>query len=285
MWPSLPDVDLGEVGSSIEALSERWKAYRSRQISRWISDHDDMWLGDFESYISDGETGVRAISEAMVLSGRTKFQKILDLPCGGGRVTRLLKNFFPESQLWIGEIVDPLREDVSREFAARELIFNPDFSNVPTEKFDLVFSGSLLTHFDKDMYSNAINFYIEILNKGGIAVLSTHGRSDATRIFNSQEFPTVVSNYKKHRKFAKNIPDIIEHSLDPQRAKDDFSTGRFGYFASPHFSDIYKQSYGGSFVAPSWVMAIIQARSDCLILGYKERSYGKSQDIITLLKL
>jgi trans-aconitate methyltransferase len=93
---------------------------------------------------------VDLIVAAMVAANRTNFGKILDLPCGGGRVTRHLHAVFPDATIFMSEL-DTRKEDfVVEAFNVQRAPPNPDFDLEPTERYDLVFCDSLLTHLDAE---------------------------------------------------------------------------------------------------------------------------------------
>ena len=62
--------------------------------------------GREEGYFINGRTAIEVILSAMLAAGRTEFATVLDLPCGGGRVTRHLRALFPESEVYVSDIVE-----------------------------------------------------------------------------------------------------------------------------------------------------------------------------------
>ena len=69
------------------------------------------------------------------------FPAILDLPCGGGRVTRHLKAFFPESEIHVGDIDADKLAAVTAQFSVTPFPFPHDFRGEPGRRFDLIFVG------------------------------------------------------------------------------------------------------------------------------------------------
>src|SRR4051794_14933728 len=81
----------------LEELAQRWSRYERTAIDPTISPVDDMFGGNSIYYAQSGRAALELITEAMLLAGLTHFARILDAPCGDGRVTRHLKAFFPEA--------------------------------------------------------------------------------------------------------------------------------------------------------------------------------------------
>src|SRR5689334_7623051 len=141
---------------ALSALSRRYDAYQRSEISSVISDRDGMLArgqpGAFDHYFKVGRSAIDLIARAMLAAGVESLPRILDLPSGWGRVTRHLKAFFPESRLHAGEIDPAAREFVAVNFGAQIISPAADFSAPPTDRYDLIFVGSLVTHFDATLF-------------------------------------------------------------------------------------------------------------------------------------
>src|SRR5262245_10347339 len=93
-------------GSAFDAVSDRLQRYRRADvIPDMSSPADDMFVeGQLEHYWSVGRSAIDIIAAAMIAAGKTRVTSALDLPCGGGRVTRHLKAFFPDPALFAGDL-------------------------------------------------------------------------------------------------------------------------------------------------------------------------------------
>lgn len=152
----------------------------------------------------------------------------------------------------------------------------------------MIFSGSLLTHFDRPMFDRALNYFIEALSPSGLAIVTLHGRNCASQVSLQYEHAQSLRTEYLRRRRVKNALFRLKHKtrLDEKTAiNKDFIRHGFGYFACPLWSRMYGQSYGGSYTAPSWTINRIEARLDCRILGYKEISFGNYQDVLIVQKI
>ncbi|MBV9065366.1 MAG: hypothetical protein JO004_06315 [Methylobacteriaceae bacterium] len=101
-WASTFRPTWGQTVEVLDAIKSRWSQYDRSNFDRTISPVDDMLEGDEarDYYFAVGRSALDVISEAMMLSGRTRFERVLDLPCGGGRVTRHLVKFLPDAEVF-----------------------------------------------------------------------------------------------------------------------------------------------------------------------------------------
>ncbi|AWN37261.1 class I SAM-dependent methyltransferase [Methylobacterium radiodurans] len=288
LWDRVPETGWGDTLQTLEAVTAAWRRYAASPLDAHVSAHEDMIgtePGAAEGYRLVGLTALRAVTEAMLLTGRTRFDDILDLPCGAGRVTRHLRAFFPEARLHAADIDRAKLADVVRQFGAEPFDCPPDFRGDPARRFDLIFSGSLLTHFDADLFEHAVDFFVRALEPGGIAILTLHGRSSATLSSAPEALARqerVAADFRAHMKQEGKRYRV---KLDAGKALADFAAEGFGYYMSPAWTSMYGQSYGGSYSAPAWVMRLFERRADCLVVGFKEKSYGDMQDVVTVRKL
>src|SRR5437763_15059707 len=88
-------------GEPIAAIAARYDRYSRLPMTDAISRHDDMYsrreAGAMNHYMHVGRSAIRVIASALVAAAKPDVRLILDLPCGGGRVTRHLRAFFPEA--------------------------------------------------------------------------------------------------------------------------------------------------------------------------------------------
>jgi SAM-dependent methyltransferase len=248
----------------LNAVAQRFDRYRAADISRDICESDGMLArgapGALDHYFAVGRSAIEITARAMIAAGRTEFGSVLDLPCGGGRVTRHLACFFPEAALFVGEL-DKLNEAfVAETFRAARVAPGAGFGMPPERTFDLIFVGSLLTHLDADKFATAVDWFIRALADDGILVLTTHGRraDHCERVFNRYIGPALWG------------PVLDLHAR----------TG-FGYVETEQTE---AGSYGFSLSAPSWIMRLLEREPSVHIIGFHEGAWDQNQDVLALQK-
>jgi trans-aconitate methyltransferase len=286
-WASTQQPSWGRTAETLKALDSRWMSYEASEIDRHVNPVDDM-LDTQESknhYFEIGRSALHIISEAMLLSGRTQFDRILDLPCGGGRITRHLVKFFPDAKIYIDDIVAEKREAVRNQFAVELASCARDFRGALDLQFDMIFVGSLFTHLNEHMFRDALNYLIGSLSPGGLLIMTTHGRlaaawaaSEQRKLGKSRRRKSLLDTLRRRPR-----PVAIEDVLEA--IEGSYVETGFGYTEYRAFTQAYGKSYGATFVTPSRLMQLIQARTDATILGFKERGFASHQDVLTLQKL
>jgi SAM-dependent methyltransferase len=253
--PTLPlpqpshDQGRASILEATEGLIARWANYRAETLDQRISQHDDMFEGDIQHYLFAGRSALEVISEAMLLARKTRFDNLLDVPCGYGRVTRHLVKFFPDSQIFVSEKDKAKQHFSASTFGTKELDLPLDFCGEPTCQFDLIFVGSLLTHLNERLSISALRYLLKSLSEGGLLIVTTHGR-----------YATMLTS----------SPGQLE-----QKARQ-FMRNGFGYEGG--------STYGSSRMAPSWVLRIFESMPDARVLGHKEQGWSCFQDVFVIEK-
>ena len=130
-------------------------------------------------YLSAGLSACRCIDKALSHAHKkAAVQSILDFPCGYGRILRFLEARFPNADIVAGEI-DPIAlEFCKRAFSVKTVTSNESFSKVPLPcQFDLIWSGSLVTHLDEKRTCDLLRFFYEHLAPEGLCLFTSHGRT------------------------------------------------------------------------------------------------------------
>ncbi|MGH6922772.1 MAG: class I SAM-dependent methyltransferase [Propylenella sp.] len=256
----------------LERIAERWRRYRAAEIDMTISPFDDMYSTDhpkpLETYAHAGRLALALISESMLLARRTEFARILDLPCGGGRVTRQLVAFFPDATIDVNDIERAKLDFVATQFRAQPIEVAVDFADPPTERYDLIFVGSLVTHLNETLYRRCLDWLIAALAPGGVLIVTMHGRQ------NVQKALTALSRRKKLQLVWRRFR--LERRLE--------ASGFVFWPSLQQQHEKYGPTYGTSFNTPAWAAGLIERRKDAVILGLKEGTWG-SQDALIVQKL
>jgi SAM-dependent methyltransferase len=157
------------------------------RISLRVHPADDMYKpGNPGHYLAVGLSAVRCIRQALVASAATEtVRAILDFPCGYGRVLRFLKAIFPDSSIVGCDINAAALSFCQRVFSVRGVLSSQAFEAVPlSERFDLIWCGSLITHVDEGAAANLLRLFHSHLSDRGICIFSTHGQRSVDWIKN-----------------------------------------------------------------------------------------------------
>jgi SAM-dependent methyltransferase len=223
-----------------------------------ISPKDDMYLANKENYFDVGESALRLIQEVFG-SNVDRVETILDMPCGFGRVLRYLRAFWPNAKIVASDLNWDAVSFCHETFDAIISYSNIDIQGLEFPyKFDLIWVGSLFTHFDKVRCDNLLQILIDYLNEDGILVFTTHGR------------------------IAAYLADIREPSFalsEDQyvRLLSDYHKSDFGYV---NYDDEHPY-YGFSLSKPSFVVKKIEKIKKVKIHGLKEQGWGY-QDVFAV---
>ena len=245
--------------AAISPIFKRHAAYARRYIPDVISEHDDMYsrleAGAMDHYMHVGRSAIQVITTALVAAEKNDVASILDLPCGGGRVTRHLCAFFPEAEIFVSDLNKDKEKFVVETFGAKPIKSDPDLTGEPERKFDLIFVGSLVTYFDEVRFRRALSWFTRALAPGGILVLTTHGR--------------------RHEHTQVNVRQYIDAPLW-RPASEGFTGEGFGYAPYPG------QDYGLSVNKPSWLIRLTEDNPDVRIVGFHEAAWDDHQDVLVL---
>lgn len=232
------------------------------EVDETLSPNDGMWDGNEAHYRKVGESAIRCIALALLAARRdpATMASILDLPCGHGRVMRYLQRAFPQAAL---TACDTDRDGVdfcARTFGASPVYSNPELRGLAfPSAYDLIWCGSLLTHFDAPRWYDVLGFFAEVLAPGGIAVFTTGGPTIPRRIGEGWDY---------------HLPaDRLRALVEAYRR-----TG-FGYVDYEG-----QQGYGISIARPSWTLALLQRFPESSVLAYLERGWDDHQDVVALRK-
>lgn len=219
-----------------------------------IAPDDAMFDGDADHYLSVGLSALRAIEAA--LDGRPVPRRILDLPCGHGRVTRLLRARFPDAAIAASDIDHAGVAFAASRFRAEGVPSDGDFRSLDIgQEFDLIWVGSLLTHLSPLMARRLFDFAVGHMALGATLVVSSHGSWVAKRL----------------RSWG--------YGLGPPLARavlEEYKRTGYGYRDYPG-----EQGYGISLISRDWIGAAL-AGSPLQLVAYAERGWDDHQDVLVL---
>ncbi|MFI5460036.1 MAG: class I SAM-dependent methyltransferase [Isosphaerales bacterium] len=233
------------------------------QIARTISPNDEMFHGNEHHYFGVGRSALENIERALAAARSPSSPKrILDMPCGHGRVLRYLRARYPSADITACDLVRDGVDFCARNFAAIPVYSEACLSNLPLERgvFDLVWVGSLLTHFDCRRWVEFLTFFRALLTPGGVLVFSTHGR-------------------QAHAWIAGHDRD---YGLGEERCRDlceQFASVGFGYADYPGQSN-----FGISLSEPAWVCRLLTSLPELRLVGFNEKAWDGHHDVFACVR-
>jgi len=221
-----------------------------------IAEKDEMSIGDVKEYLRIGRAGFDVVAEALRLAGRKTCSSILDLPCGHGRVMRYFRAAYPEARITACDLNKAGVDYCAKTFGATPVYSRHRIQDVAiSEKFDLIWCGSLLTHLKEPLWLPFLSFFAEHLSEGGLLVFTTHGRLSEkwirekihTYALKEKELPRLLTAYRRKG---------------------------FGYAPYPNSPE-----YGITLSSPSWVLGLIQKFPNLRVVQVNEKGWSNHQDI------
>lgn len=190
-----------------------------------------------------------------ILGGRTP-KRILDFPSGYGRVLRYFRMEWPNSEIFGIETDRDALDFVQAKFGATPVIADPELKMEVPNNADLIFSGSLLTHFDDWQWDLFLNLCIEALSPDGTFIFTTHGRIAAL--------------------LAKDKHPVYGNMIDMEQLYKKYQKDGFAF--EPYSKDY--PTFGLSLSSPEWIMQRLQKMPSVKIVYFEEGGWG--QDVIAL---
>lgn len=214
---------------------------------------DTMFDGRFDHYLAVGSSALACVEAAL---GHAVPRVILDLPCGYGRVTRMLRARFPDAVI-VASDLDRVGVDwVAARFGAVPAYSVPDLGQLSLDRqFDLVWVGSLFTHISEGQALALLGVLARHLIRRGVIVASSHG-------------PTIIGELSD-----------AGYRLEPRDAVgvlDDYSEHCYGHRAYGGAGE-----YGISLTDRNW-WATAAASCGLRLQAYRPQAWDSHQDIVVL---
>ncbi|MFY9584138.1 MAG: class I SAM-dependent methyltransferase [Candidatus Acidiferrales bacterium] len=258
-----------EFSDVLSAVQKIHREYKERPIETKVAPEDDMVNADWDHqkthYFAVGANAVEIILQSMTLCAVTSLASILDMPSGFGRVTRHLRAAFPEASLYASDLYRDRIDFCAQVLGTKAIKSEENLDEIvfPT-KFDLIWCGSLLTHFAAPEFESALALFSRSLNVNGIAIVTLHGR---------------YSLFVQHNRW-KYLPDETFAIAESQ-----FRAEGFGYADYGRPDQFFEQKqYGISLSAPSYALKRLESDDSLRIKGYAERHWDDHQDVLMFQK-
>jgi SAM-dependent methyltransferase len=227
-----------------------------RQVESRISPRDTMYTGDGAHYFNVGLSAMRALEEALRRANLSAVGRVLDLPCGHGRVLRFLVRRFPRAEF---TACDLDRDGV--DFCAHTFGATPVYSKTNLDAlsfdapFDLIWCGSLITHLDAEATRALFRLFARHLAPGGLLLFSAHGDFVARRM-PSGEFDYMLTGGQ--------VETITRRYAETGFGYEDYA-GQGGY--------------GVALTSPAWIRARIGEVGGLREVYFAERAWDEHHDV------
>ncbi len=236
----------GQLGVALRSCEE--------QINQSAPERDPTFAGDASSYLAISRAAVQAIVPALAAASIAQPAAILDVPCGYGRVTRALRAAWPEAELVAADQSTSAVAFCVEQFGAEgwELSDYPalDGNGRQAERFDLIWSASLLSSIDPEHLGELLSSLLSLLRPGGVLVAAYHGR-DSARRFGEHPNPEL-------RSLARSVPSR-------------------GVGFQPREESA---TLGTTAMTPDWLLSHLTNRRDAMVLSVIERGWADHLDVV-----
>lgn len=232
---------------------------RGLDVASEVDPSDEMFVPrDPGHYFWVGASGLAAIERSLEEVGVTSLERILDVPCGHGRVMRFLRARWPEAAITACDLNRPAVDFCASAFGASPVYSaNPISGVVAPDDHDLVWVGSLLTHLDADRWPEVLSWLRDRTRPGGAIVVTTHGAEGARRMVAGDEY-----------------------GLGPAGAeavRSGHAATGFGYAPYP-----WDPEYGVTLSSADWVRATVAGIAGLELVSVHEAAWADHHDVVTL---
>jgi SAM-dependent methyltransferase len=221
-----------------------------REAKQSISPQDGMYDPAWpNAYRYWGRSAIRCIHHALDLTG-VEPARILDLPSGHGRVLRWLAAEFPQATITACDLDRDGVDFCAREFGAIPIYSSEAPEQIPLERYDLIWIGSLFTHLDAPLWPRFLSALAEHLD--GVMLFTTAGEY-----------------------VAELMREGEDHGVDNANLLGSYDRTGFGY------ADYPGQAYGLARAKPDWVLELL-GRLPLEVVEVTARGWAKRQDVYTV---
>ena len=205
-------------------------------------------------YFETERSALRCIRLALAAAGRSEVRKILDLPCGHGRVLRVLQAAYSEAELHACDLLAAGMEFCRSQLGAVAISSDANPKKIRLKgPYDLIWVGSLFTHFDGPRWVPFLESLHAALAPDGVCVFTSHGNGAAQVIRNGS------TGYGLN---------------DPGQLLGAFDRDGFSYASYDGTSE-----YGISLSSVSWVANQIGRIPNARLVAALERGWAEHQDV------
>ena len=177
--PRAPEVALRVSGALRRRMRRPGAPLSFPAVAGVIHPDDDMKHPDDVDGTHDasvGRSAIAAIDQALTDAGRSfdDVRSCLDMPCGYGRVLRLLAQEIAPERITACDINRQAIRFCASEFGVTPLRSTPNLDRRSLGRHDLIWCGSLVTHLDEERVVRPLRSFADAPAPGGIADVTIH---------------------------------------------------------------------------------------------------------------
>ncbi len=231
------------------------------KVDRTVSPQEKMGASNERHYFNCGRSALECVDISLQAAGMgvPDVKRILDLPCGHGRVLRYLRAAFPEAEITACDIVRDGVDFCASTFGAVPIYSEDEPHKIPIERdgFDLIWVGSLLTHLNSGLWLDFLDVFRSSLRPGGLLIVTTHGLYEYRSLLHLGSYQSLVYDYER--------------------------TG-FGYSSNYRPDPKFKEYYGTTVSSPAWVLTQIAKLGRLRTVHFSERAWDNNQDCFACIR-
>jgi CBS domain-containing protein len=217
-----------------------------RELLSDVSPQDPTAGPHRSAHLLAGFSALDCLRRALAAAGKQDVERLLDVPCGHGRIMRILNLGFPNAELGACDVDGAGVDYCARVFGAAPFYSDPDPGRVKIDReYDLIWCGSLFTHLDAHRWPGFLALLESTLSPGGLLVFTTHGRRDKR----------VLRSFGLTKAQAESILADVDRS----------GFGYVDYEGQPN--------WGLAIAPPDWVEAQIIEHTSLLVIGYEDHAW------------
>jgi SAM-dependent methyltransferase len=225
-----------------------------------ISPNDQMYRTAPEHYSWWGREAIWCIDLALRAARKQQVDRILDLPCGHGRVLRRLRATWPAAEITACDVDEDAVAFCATTFGATPIVATSRPQDMTLDgPFDLIWCGSLFSHLDHPRWIDLLDRFASVLDPDGILIFTTHGAAfaDALRV-GDLRFPVPRRD------------DLVAR----------YDHDGFGYYDYPG-----REDYGISISSSAWVAELLNGSMGLRHGLFMAGGWGRLQDVHACTRL
>jgi SAM-dependent methyltransferase len=208
-------------------------------------------------YYRVGLEALRLVEDALATAALPPPSSVLDIPCGFGRVTRMLRMGFPDARITAWD-----RDPAAVEFCVETFGVEAAPAGRVTEialdgSFELIWCPSLLTHLPVEDALALLDTLARHLDPNGVMVLTAMGETVASLLAESRISPAIEVGTR-------------DGLLERFRSEG---------FAFEPYRERPDRRYGISLASADWVGAALAQRPGIRLLSHEEAGWDGREDV------